>query len=134
MFVNRFCFLFSKTCFGEYKEKTIILYFLNKKHVWLVENSYQTYPQYLLGKDYFYQLILQFTLFLLLFIGPTALFDTIHRSHYSISANFNLYLQYFQQKNFSFSKISSSQMDHQSCKSMKRRNTLYLKPSPCVFF
>ena len=37
MFGNRFCFLFSKTCFGEYKEKTIFLYFLNKKHVWLAE-------------------------------------------------------------------------------------------------
>ena len=28
MFGNRFCFLFSKTCFWEYKEKTIFLYFL----------------------------------------------------------------------------------------------------------
>ena len=37
MFGNNFCFLFSKTCFGEYKEKTIFLYFLNQKHVWLVE-------------------------------------------------------------------------------------------------
>ena len=37
MFDNNFYFLFSKTCFGEYKEKTIFLYFLNKKHVWLVE-------------------------------------------------------------------------------------------------
>ena len=37
MFGNRFCFLFSKTCFQEYKEKTIFLYFLNQKHVCLVE-------------------------------------------------------------------------------------------------
>ena len=37
MFSNRFCFLFSKTCFWEYKEKTIFLYFLNQKHVWFVE-------------------------------------------------------------------------------------------------
>ena len=37
IFDNSFYFLFSKTCFGEYKEKTIFLYFLNKKHVWLVE-------------------------------------------------------------------------------------------------
>ena len=29
-----------------------------------------------------------------------ALFGTIHRSHYIISANFYLYLQYFSQKNF----------------------------------
>ena len=37
MFGNSFCFLFSKTCFIEYKEKTIFLYFWNQKHVWLVE-------------------------------------------------------------------------------------------------
>ena len=37
MFGNSFCFLFSKTCFWEYKEKTIFLYFWNQKHVWLVE-------------------------------------------------------------------------------------------------
>ena len=37
MFDNSFCFLFSKTCFWEYKEKTIFLYFWNQKHVWLVE-------------------------------------------------------------------------------------------------
>ena len=37
MFGNNFCFLFSKTCFWEFKEKIIFLYFLNKKHVWLVE-------------------------------------------------------------------------------------------------
>ena len=37
MFGNNFCFLFSKTCFWEYKEKTIFLYFWNQKHVWLVE-------------------------------------------------------------------------------------------------
>ena len=35
MFDNSFCFLFSKTCFWEYKEKTIFLYFWNQKHVWL---------------------------------------------------------------------------------------------------
>ena len=37
MFGNNFCFLFLQTCFGEYKEKTIFLYFWNQKHVWLVE-------------------------------------------------------------------------------------------------
>ena len=37
MFGDRFCFLFSKTCFREYKKKTIFLFFWNKKHVWLVE-------------------------------------------------------------------------------------------------
>ena len=33
----------------------------------------------------------------------------IHESHCTILANFYLYLQYFQQKVFSFSKISGSQ-------------------------
>ena len=37
MFGNSFYFLFSKTYFWEYKEKTIFLYFWNKKQVWLVE-------------------------------------------------------------------------------------------------
>ena len=37
MFGNSFYFLFLKTCFWKYKEKTIFLYFLNQKHVWLVE-------------------------------------------------------------------------------------------------
>ena len=41
--------------------------------------------------------------------GPTALFGTIHRFHCTISANFYLYLQYFQQKIFNFSKINGSQ-------------------------
>ena len=41
---------------------------------------------------YFCQLILLFSLFLLLFIGLNAFFDTIHESHYTISTNFYLYL------------------------------------------
>ena len=41
--------------------------------------------------------------------GPTALFGTIHGFHCTISANFYLYLQYFQQKIFNFSKINGSQ-------------------------
>ena len=49
-------------------------------------------------------------------MGFTALFDTIHESHGTISANFYLYLQYFQQKVFSFNKISRSQTDPQSLK------------------
>ena len=57
------------------------------------------------------QLILLFSLFLLLFMSLTTLFDTIHESHCIISANFYFYLQYFQQKVFSFSKISESQTD-----------------------
>ena len=38
-------------------------------------------------------------------------FDTIHRSHCIILANFYLHLQYFQQKVFSFNKISRSQIN-----------------------
>ena len=60
------------------------------------------------GKNYFWQLILLFNLFLLLFISPTAIFDTIYGSHCTISINFYFYLQYFQQKIFNFSKISES--------------------------
>ena len=52
------------------------------------------------------QLILLFSLFLLLFMDPTALFDTIYGFHCTISTNFYLYLRYFQQKVFSSSKIS----------------------------
>ena len=47
--------------------------------------------------------------------GPHYTFGTIHGSHCTISANFYLYLQYFQQKNFSFSKISRSQTDLRVC-------------------
>ena len=50
-------------------------------------------------------------LFLLLFMSHTALFCTIFRSHYIISTNFYFYLQYFQQKIFSFSEINESQTD-----------------------
>ena len=46
--------------------------------------------------------------FLVLFMGPI--------NHYTISANFYLYLQYSQQKVFSFSKISGSQTDPNSLK------------------
>ena len=63
------------------------------------------------GNTYFCQLILLFSLFLLLFMDPITLFGTIHGSHYTILANFYLYLQYFQQKVFNFSKISGSQTD-----------------------
>ena len=41
------------------------------------------------------QLILLFSLFFLLFMGLVVLFGTIHRSHYTISANYYFYLQYF---------------------------------------
>ena len=63
------------------------------------------------GKNYFCQLILLFGLFFLPFMGSTALFSTIHGSHCIISANFYLYLQYFKQKVFNFTKIIGSQTD-----------------------
>ena len=63
------------------------------------------------GMDEICQLILLFSLFLLLFISPTVFFGTIHGSHCTISLNFYLYLKYFQQKVFSFGKINGSQTD-----------------------
>ena len=52
-----------------------------------------------------------YNLFLLLFISFTVLFDTIHRFYCTILVNFYLYLKYFQQKVFSFNKISGFQTD-----------------------
>ena len=46
-------------------------------------------------QDCFCQLILLFSLFLLLFMGSTILFCIIHGSHCTISANFYIYLHYF---------------------------------------
>ena len=46
----------------------------------------------LLGKNYFYELILLFNLFLLLFLNSIVLLDIIHRSHYTILTNFYIYL------------------------------------------
>ena len=74
----------------------------NRSFVWRRRKLYKC-P---FGMDYFCQLILLFNLFLQLFISHTALFDTILKSYYTISVNFYLYLQYFQKKNFSFSKIN----------------------------
>ena len=42
-------------------------------------------------------------------MSPIVLFYTIYESHCTISINIYLYLQYFQQKVFSISKISGSQ-------------------------
>ena len=63
------------------------------------------------GKNYFYKLILQFNLFLLLFMCLTTFFDIIHESYCTISANFYIYLPYFQQKVSSFNKINKTQTD-----------------------
>ena len=45
------------------------------------------------------------------FIDLTALFDIIHRFYCIILVNFYFHLQYFQQKNFNFNKISESPID-----------------------
>ena len=63
------------------------------------------------GMDEICYLILLFSLFLLLFMSPTTLFGTIHESQCTISVNFYLYLQYFQQNVFSFNKINGFQTD-----------------------
>ena len=44
-------------------------------------------------------------------MDPITLFNTVYGSHCTIFANFYLNLQYFQQKNFNFDKVSGSQMD-----------------------
>ena len=58
------------------------------------------------------QFILLFSLFLLLFICPIALFGTIHESYCTIFTNFYIYLQYFQNKFFNFSKINEFQTEN----------------------
>jgi len=58
-------------------------------------------------------------------MGLIALFDTIYRSYCTILTKFYLYLQYFQQKIFSFSKISRSQTDPQ-LKKMVFKNPFWI--------
>ena len=62
--------------------------------------------------NYFCQLILLFSLFLLLFINPVTFFYTIYECYCTISINFYFYLPYFQPKNFSFSKIKQIPNGH----------------------
>ena len=57
--------------------------------------------------------ILLFSLFSLIFIGTTVIFGTINESHCTILTNF--YISYSQQKNFSFNKISGSQIQARLC-------------------
>ena len=76
-----------------------------------INNFFKRFTKFPFSKNYFYQLILLFNLFLLLFMSLITLFNIIYGFHYIILANFYLYLPYFQQKNFSFNKISRSQMD-----------------------
>ena len=60
----------------------------------------------------FANLFYYLTYFYYYFIGSIAFFSTIHESYYTISTNIHLHLQYFQQKNFNFNKISGLQIDH----------------------
>ena len=71
--------------------------------------SWRIQPMCVSGLGLKIKIIALFSLFLLLFMGPTALFGTIHRSYCTISINFYPYLQYSQQQFFSFSKISGIQ-------------------------
>ena len=77
-------------------------------------NGSQTDPKCAFAYRLKSQVILLFNLLLLLFMGSTAFFGIMYGSHCTISANFYLYLQYFQQKVFSFSKINESQTDPKS--------------------
>ena len=51
-------------------------------------NCIQTDPKRVFGLEWKMKIISLFNLFLLLFIGLTALFGTIYESHYTISTNF----------------------------------------------
>ena len=73
-------------------------------------NFYFKDEKYALNSKLKSQFILLFSLFLLLFTNSIVLFDITHEFHYTISANFYLYLQYFQQKVFNFNKINGFQI------------------------
>ena len=60
-------------------------------------------------------------------MDPTALFGTIHRLHCTISVNFYFYLQYFQQKVFSFNKISGSQTNMMEKKMKRTKKMMKIK-------
>ena len=81
--------------------------------LFLAISGIQIHPQYMFGSKLKCRLILLFSLFFLLFMGSIALFVTIHEFQCTVSTNFYLYLLYFQQKIFSFSKINRSQTSPQ---------------------
>ena len=75
---------------------SFIKLFLRRKHSqkkYFVHTFVQS--QCAFGMDEICQLILLFNLFLLLFMCFTTLFGIIYKSHFTISVNFYLYLQYF---------------------------------------
>ena len=76
LFINDCIIIFKKTmilCL-----LSLLKGFVNTKHAF--------------GLKWKIKIILLFSLFLLLFMGPTALFGTIYELHYTISINFYLYL------------------------------------------
>ena len=56
----------------------------------------QTHLQCAFGQRLKIKIISLFSLYLLLFMSLTTLFDTIHKHYYTISTNLYLYLHYFQ--------------------------------------
>ena len=96
----KFCMLFSRKLLEV--TKSSIQFLLPLLHLYCSET------EFVFGKNYFCQLILLFNLFLLLYIGLIVLFNSTYGSYCTISTNSYLYLSYFQQKNFSFNKISRS--------------------------
>ena len=71
------------------------------------------------------QRILLFNFFLVLFINLTVLFGIIHGFQCTISTNLYIYLQYFQQKIFNFSKISGFQTHHLVCVWLQIKKSAY---------
>ena len=106
----KFCMLFSRKLLEV--TKSSIQFLLPLLHLYCSETKF------VFGKNYFCQLILLFNLFLLLFIDLIVLFNSTYGSYCTISANSYLYLPYFQQKNFSFNKISRSQRNTKCCESL----------------
>ena len=66
-------------------------FFLRNYSDFVIFNFYEHYASVWIEM----KIILLFSLFLLLFMGHTTLFGTIHGSYCTILINFYLYLQYF---------------------------------------
>ena len=67
------------------------IYFMVTYSDFVIFNFYEHYASIWIEM----KIILLFSLFLLLFMGHTTLFGTIHGSYCTILTNFYLYLQYF---------------------------------------
>ena len=75
---------------------------LNSKKNGFVSQKKKKSFKCVFGKNYFCQLILLFSLFLLLFMDSTILFDTIHKSHCIISITFLILFTVLLAKKFQF--------------------------------